>query len=105
MKYLKKIKNIFQMAPTAMIINVFGLSIAFAAFLIIIMQTHFDSSFDSYHRDAKRIYRIALEIQGKKMAIASHPIAEFLRQSPVIEANALSDPTYRNGLIAINPFR
>lgn len=102
MKYLKKIKNIFQMAPTAMIINVFGLYIAFAAFLIIIMQTHFDSSFDSYHRDAKRIYRIALEIQGKKMAIASHPIAEFLRQSPVIEANALSDPTYRNGLIAID---
>lgn len=72
-----------------MIINVLGLSVAFAAFLVILMQVYFDRSFDAFHKDAKLIYRIELGIQGNKFAIVSRPITEFISQSPQIEESAL----------------
>lgn len=90
MKIFKCLYNVFRRSKRAMIINVLGLSVAFAAFLIIIMQVYFDRSFDACHKDAKLIYRIELGIQGNKFAIVSRPITEFIAQSPQIEASALA---------------
>lgn len=89
MKILKSLYNIFRRSKRAMIINILGLSVAFAAFLIILMQVYFDRSFDTCHKDAKQIYRIELGIQGNKFAIVSRPITEFISQSPQIKASAL----------------
>ncbi|MEG2164576.1 MAG: FtsX-like permease family protein [Bacteroidales bacterium] len=96
MKMFKSLYNVFRRSKRAMIINVLGLSVAFAAFLIILMQVYFDRSFDACHKDAKRIYRVELGIQGNKFAIVSRPITEFIAQSPQIEASALATSTIVN---------
>lgn len=88
-KLLKSLCNVFRRSKRAMIINVLGLSVAFAAFLIIMMQVYFDRSFDTCHKDAEQIYRVELGLQGNKFAIVSRPIVEFISQSPQIEASAL----------------
>lgn len=80
----KNLCNVFRRSKRVMIINVLGLSVAFATFLIILMQVYFDRSFDACHKDAKRIYRVELGIQGNKFAIVSRPITEFIAQSPQI---------------------
>lgn len=90
MKILKNLCNAFRHSKRAMIINILGLSVAFAAFLIILMQVYFDRSFDACHKDAKLIYRIELGIQGNKFAIVSRPITEFISQSPQIEVSGLA---------------
>lgn len=90
MKILKSLYDVFKRSKRAMIINILGLSVAFAAFLIILMQVYFDRSFDACHKDAKQIYRVELGIQGNKFAIVSRPITEFIAQSPQIEASALA---------------
>lgn len=92
----KSLYNVFRRSKRAMIINILGLSVAFAAFLIILMQVYFDRSFDAFHKDAKRIYRVELGIQGNKFAIVSRPITEFIAQSPQIEVSALATSTIIN---------
>lgn len=92
-KLLKSLYVLFNRSKRAMVINTFGLSVAFAAFLIILMQVYFDRSFDACHADAERIYRIELGIQGNKFAIVSRPITEFISQSPLIETSALASVT------------
>lgn len=89
MKIFKSLYNVFKHSKRAMIINVLGLSVAFAAFLVILMQVYFDRSFDACHKDSEQIYRVELGIQGNKFAIVSRPITEFISQSPQIEASVL----------------
>lgn len=90
MKIINSLHDVFRRSKRALIINVLGLSVAFAAFLIILMQVYFDRSFDACHKDVERIYRVELGIQGNKFAIVSRPITEFISQSPQIEASALA---------------
>lgn len=102
MKILKSLYNIYKRSKRAMIINLLGLSVAFAAFLIILMQVYFDRSFDACHKDAKQIYRIELGIQGNKFAIVSRPITEFISKSPQIETSALVSTSITNTLYKVN---
>lgn len=100
MKILKNLYNVFRRSKRAMIINILGLSVAFAAFLIILMEVYFDRSFDACHKDAKRIYRVELGIQGNKFAIVSRPITEFISRSPQIEVSALA-----TGMMTSTPYK
>ena len=55
------IKNFFSVLrrfKMATILNILGLSIAFTAFMIILMQLDYDWSFDKSHRKADCIYRV-----------------------------------------------
>ena len=81
---------------TASILNVLGLSTAFAALLIILMQVRYEHSFDKFHSKAERIYR--LEAQDEEAGrtvyacILSRPqIEEFAASSPHIAAGALTE--------------
>jgi putative ABC transport system permease protein len=50
------------------LINIIGLSIGISAALVIYLIVHFDLSFDKFHRDGDRIYRVASTFswQGEK---------------------------------------
>ncbi|MDR2085402.1 MAG: ABC transporter permease [Bacteroidales bacterium] len=52
--FLRRIKKFF----TTNILNVIGLSVAFAAFIIITIQINYDFTFDRGYKDSDRIYRL-----------------------------------------------
>ncbi|MBI9054594.1 MAG: ABC transporter permease [Bacteroidales bacterium] len=40
------------------IVNIFGLSVGLAAFILLILFVRFESSYDTFHKDYERIYRV-----------------------------------------------
>ncbi|MDR0334001.1 MAG: ABC transporter permease [Dysgonamonadaceae bacterium] len=70
----------------AVILNVLGLSVAFAAFMVIMMQLKFDFGFDKFHKDYDKIFRMETVDGGVTL---SRPLAELLfESSPHIVAGA-----------------
>jgi putative ABC transport system permease protein len=69
------IKNYFKIAFRGFwkhklftLINIIGLSIGISAFLVIYIILHYDFTFDKFHKDSDRIYRVVMNIsfQGHK---------------------------------------
>lgn len=87
--------RIFQRFKLAMTLNILGLSIAFTAFMIIMMQWRYDTTFDKDTPNADCIYRVdALEDLGaEQSALCSMPMMEVLIQSsPHILAGGMMMP-------------
>jgi putative ABC transport system permease protein len=78
----------YRLATT---LNVLGLSVAFAAFMMIMMQVDYDRNFDRSHKDADRIYRVEANVAGRGfISLVSRPFAEaFFRSSPYIGAGVI----------------
>lgn len=91
----------FKMATT---LNILGLSVAFTAFMIIMMQVDYDRNFDRFHPDAENIYRVELQWDGVSyQALFSRPMADiFTRFSPHIRSGALTRPFYNETLFTVN---
>ena len=71
--------------------NVLGLSIAFVAFMLIMMQVNYDYTFDCSHRNADAIFRVDI-VHGSKgsQAIICRPFARaFTESSPHIKGGCL----------------
>jgi putative ABC transport system permease protein len=83
--------SVLQRYRLATILNIMGLSVAFAAFMVIMMQVDYDRNFDRMHPNADRIYRV--EVGGVKVGLGnewmtsiSRPLAEaFMQSSPHIQ--------------------
>lgn len=91
----------FQMAT---ILNILGLSVAFAAFMVILMQVDYDTNFDAFHEDAETIYRVELQWGGEPtLAIQPRPLANiFMHFSPHIEAGAVTRPFSNETLFKVD---
>lgn len=77
----------FKMAT---ILNVLGLSVAFTAFMVIMMQVNFDRDFDSCHKNSDRIYRVDFSAGGSTQCLVNRPLAEaFIQSSPHIQAGSI----------------
>src|SRR5450631_3353641 len=68
------------------LINVLGLAIGISACLIIFTVTRFELSYDQFHPDKKRIFRIVTEIQNTASKInpistVQDPAAKLIRSS------------------------
>jgi len=63
--------NTLRRYKVASILNILGLSVAFAAFAIIMMQVNYDLSYNKFHEKYDRIYR--LEMQNEDRLDASFP--------------------------------
>lgn len=76
---------------TACVLNVLGLSIAFAAFILIMMQVDYEYNFDRCHSKYKQIFRVSLQkSNGDNWSIHSHPFTEaVIASSPHILAGTL----------------
>jgi putative ABC transport system permease protein len=67
-------------------INVVGLSISIACIILILLYVHHEISFDDYHEDVDRIYRIAMNQGENETARVSGPLALTLkREYPEVE--------------------
>ena len=87
--FLRTVRR-FKMAVA---LNILGLSVAFAAFMVIMIQLHYDNSFDKCHQDYDRIFRI--ESSVPMFAITNAPVVPrmiadaFFESSPYIDVGAL----------------
>ncbi|MDR0995183.1 MAG: hypothetical protein LBL81_02710 [Tannerella sp.] len=79
---------------TAAILNLLGLSVAFAAFMLLFMQLKYDWGFDKFHPKADCIYRLEIAAgQDKYQAVICRPMADiFIKSSPHIVAGTLTSP-------------
>lgn len=85
--------NVLIRFKVATILNVAGLAVAFAAFLIIMMQVSFEHNFDRCHPNSTRIYRMGLSFPDGASMIHCRPLIEsFIHSSPHIEAGTLINP-------------
>lgn len=72
-------------------LNIIGLSVAFAAFMVIMMQVNYDLSFNKSIENTDRIYRLEAQFEGKRYALASWQFFdELIKVSPNIEASTLT---------------
>src|SRR5258708_13365617 len=74
-------------------INILGLALGICACIVIYLITSFELSFDKFHHDKERIYRIVGELQrssGEKEFLNSliPDVAGFQKQVPGFEAEA-----------------
>lgn len=91
---LRNLLSVSRRFKMAMLLNVLGLSVAFAAFVLIMMQVDYDRNFDKGIKHWDHIFRVEVAYQsGERQAIINRPLAEaFIRSSPHIQAGALTDP-------------
>ena len=90
---IKNFLFILNRFKTSSILNILGLSVAFAVFIIIMMQVDYDYHFDTFHKNSDRIYRVELVQDDGKGAIFNRPVAElWFQSSPHIVAGALTEP-------------
>jgi putative ABC transport system permease protein len=97
------IRNLISVArryKLAVVLNILGLSVAFAAFMVIMIQLHYDYRFDKCHKDSDRIFRAEFyipQIAGTRVPLISRPIAErFIESSPHIVAGAITNSLMAN---------
>jgi putative ABC transport system permease protein len=91
---LRNFASILRRYRLAAVLNVLGLSVAFAAFMMIMMQVDYDRRFDRCHPDADRIYRMEVNMQVQKtgwIPLAPRSMAEGLAAAlPHVRAAALA---------------
>jgi len=84
----------FKLAAT---LNVLGLSVAFAAFMVIMIQLNYDYSFDKFHKDSDKIFRLEIHVAllfKTNVPLTPRPFAErFFESSPHIIAGAVTNHT------------
>lgn len=83
--------SVLRRFKMATLLNVMGLSVAFAAFIVILMQLEYDNRFDASGRYAETIFRIdQVEPERGQMAVICRPLADaFIQSSPHIVAGTL----------------
>ena len=85
---LKNLVHVVRRFKLATILNVLGLSVAFAAFMVIMMQLNFHFSFDRFHKNYDKIFRLETTDfargEGYQSSIARPFFEAFIASSPHI---------------------
>ncbi|MCC8063288.1 MAG: ABC transporter permease, partial [Rikenellaceae bacterium] len=89
----------FKMASA---LNILGLSVAFAAFVLILMQVRYEFSYDKFHPNADRIYRAELNVTEGVLPIVPRPMgSEFGSMSAAIEDYVLIRPPFIESYVTV----
>jgi putative ABC transport system permease protein len=77
----------------ATVLNVLGLSVAFAAFMILIMQVSYEWSYDRFHKHVDCIYRLGIywPDNGNQVVLSRPLIDRFVASSPHIKEGAITE--------------
>ena len=87
---IRNLISVVRRFKLAASLNILGLSVAFAAFMVIMIQLDYDYSFDKCHKDYDKIFRVEVAVNNEAMAILSRPLAElFFESSPYIVVGAI----------------
>lgn len=101
---LRNFISVLRRFKMATILNILGLSVAFAAFMVIMMQVDYDKNFDTFHKNADNIYRVDLQWdKSSTQAVLSRPLSSsFAHFSPHIVAGAVTIPFYNETFWAVD---
>lgn len=87
---------------TASILNIIGLSVALGAFYVIMSQVMYELSFDKWHKDADRIYKVELSSGESGQTVVSRAfITTFAASSPLIENAVMVSPPWIKNYITV----
>ena len=106
MNLLNNFIHILKRFKVSSILNILGLSVAFAAFLIIVIQVKSEYGFEDCHSKAERIYRVDKE--NKKTGdifgiIQPRPlIEEFIHSTPEVEKGSVLLPYASHQYFIVN---
>jgi putative ABC transport system permease protein len=90
---IRNFLSVFRRFKIATVLNVLGLSVAFTAFIVIMMQVAYDLGFNKSIKDADRIFRIEAIYNGHRFALNSRFMLEDLAsKSPSVVESAIIDP-------------
>lgn len=84
----------FLQSKTSLLLNILGLTAAFAACLIILMQVRYELTFDKGYANSGKIYQFDIKYtpDSKYASYVSRPLAELVFQStPLIRSSAVRD--------------
>ena len=85
--------SIIRRFKLAMALNVLGLAMAFAAFVVIMMQISYEHNFENCHPNADRIYRVDLQTEQWGGPILVRPfVYSIIHSSPFIEVGTIINP-------------
>ena len=100
---LKNLVHVVRRFKLATILNILGLSVAFAAFMVIMMQLSFHFGFDRFHKDYDKIFRMEVVWGGDNIVLGiSRPMSEsFFDSSPHIVAGARFQSGNRTDFFAV----
>ena len=92
---IRNLMSVVRRFKLAMTLNILGLSVAFAAFMVIMIQLDYDHSFDKCHQDYDKIFRVEVHAQQiSTVAVVSRAFADrFFESSPYIVAGAITSPS------------
>ncbi|WP_165155729.1 ABC transporter permease [Parabacteroides sp. ZJ-118] len=89
---LRNLLSVLRRFKMAALLNVLGLSIAFAAFILIMMQVDYDRNFDRGYTDTESIFRVEAMFEDGGQTLICRPLADaFIQSSPHIVAGTLVD--------------
>lgn len=92
---IRNFLSVIRRYKMAALLNILGLSVAFAVFIIIMLQVDFDYNFDSYHANGDCIYRFETFYENSDGVIPmiARPVADaMIESSPHIMAGTLYIP-------------
>ncbi|MGP1476261.1 MAG: ABC transporter permease [Phocaeicola sp.] len=81
---IRNFTSIFRRFVMANLLNILGLSLAFAAFFVIMTQVSYDNGYNKSIKDYRNLYQISMNLErsmGDYTTHFSRPIAEALSQS------------------------
>lgn len=94
---IRNFLNVLKRFRMATFLNLVGLSVAFAAFIIILMQVSYERSYDRGYATSERIYRVTFNTEGFFSFILPRAFVEaVIQSSPHIEAGTLINPFVGN---------
>ena len=98
----KNFLSVIRRFKMAVALNILGLSVAFAAFMVIMIQLDYDFGFDKFHKEYDKIFRVELSEPTHTSVYLSRPLAEhFFESSPHILAGALVNQTMGNAVFHV----
>jgi putative ABC transport system permease protein len=88
---LKNFLSVVRRYKLAVVLNILGLSVAFAAFMIIMIQLDYDVGFDKFHKDYDKIFRVEYVRNASPQTNMNCPIAyRLIDSSPNILAGGIA---------------
>ena len=89
--------SVLRRFKMATLLNVLGLSVAFSAFILIMMQVEYDQNFDRGYTDTESIFRVEAMFEDGGQAVICRPLADadvYKRQG---RRRGFGDYRYRGG--------